>query len=933
MPTTAKLAALLLETAPEREGWSIVESPNSHGHYEELRQWASELSYTNWTADIHQRKSHLGLVLLWLESEAARRHFSEGVLWPVLRDKAIIPWHGHAFKELFVGEAASARHRELLECAARKHSVRHTFDDENGQNWYRLILLQFGFTRTDAKKHLALWLSGYGQGISAQILLPAKDLGAREFQFLWNSLRQFRLGRIEQATLESRLRANPWVLPEWCGDLVEAAKRSSVQPGDVASHEAAEIAFFEGPELRWQDAELPPEFAITLCNLDQLGLTAKDYELKADDQILTRIVRQPDGRYLPTGANKVVLACRPSLAVSLVASDGTIASYTDAVLWSLTEEVTLYSIRTGRAVPASERIRQGSGLYLIASGDVTIEPAAVNSTQLALGYSLHKIEAGWVSAPRALLDEDVVWSSDVGAAQSSAQHQQAVMARFTQTLDLSAPEWRNKPSPWRLPLHFEVPVGFVIDRLRWRRSDGQLVELDYVPRTLSLVEADAVRPLYLRIRIKSKEGTSRTQVVPVSVPFAAALRWDSAGRPHHHPEALKLLLSEANQYTWTFSLPQGAPDPRSCYYVEGNRVHGQLSVRPKKLPKLSGYGASLRILEDPYNRDVPIMTVALSILNNGQMKGVSRKTDPDGFHIRSVLTELGPDHRLRIWRSDPNGKSVVQELRANELQFSENGWVWLCAKSHDITIYATALEFRGECIGSYFDSRSWSVAINDSPPGTAAQVAVMLRAWKAPLLDASLSVNLCPWLRNNLSSVIPAFSISPAGTRQSGPGGGEWKISQDGSWQSAVNELLTIALPVPDTECARSLVEHFFPGPPNTESLGAVLCWHLAPLCPILAARVVRSYLALFPRTERQKFFNMPGINGLFSAKDDRAEEIGREIVNRDGNWVKQTVPDLASIDQLGTRAIRQPYRILATNEKYRRYALGHWMSEIQAQI
>ncbi len=242
MPTTSELAEILLETAPEHEGWSLVESPNAAGRYEELLDWAREMTTEQWFADITVRRPKVGLVLLWLESEVARRRCREGSLWPILGDREIVPWRNELHAELFLDAAhATQAHRILLRHAAKYYSLRNTFEDE-GQNWYRLIYLHFGFTHDDAVQRLAPWLSGQILPVSVQRLLENKDSGALAFQQLWSSLRLFRLGNLPKDVLSARLKSNPWVLPEWSGDLIKAALRSQAQIPRLSDLEAAEIA-------------------------------------------------------------------------------------------------------------------------------------------------------------------------------------------------------------------------------------------------------------------------------------------------------------------------------------------------------------------------------------------------------------------------------------------------------------------------------------------------------------------------------------------------------------------------------------------------------------------------------------------------------------------------------------------------------------------
>lgn len=120
MPSTAELAEILHKSAPEHEGWSLVESPNSADRYEELQQWAAGMTYQTWSGDLHLRGRQLGLVLLWLESEAARRHGGEGTLWPILSNRTLVPWASRVHSELFTGAGhATQTHRDLLRKAAR----------------------------------------------------------------------------------------------------------------------------------------------------------------------------------------------------------------------------------------------------------------------------------------------------------------------------------------------------------------------------------------------------------------------------------------------------------------------------------------------------------------------------------------------------------------------------------------------------------------------------------------------------------------------------------------------------------------------------------------------------------------------------------------------------------------------------------------------
>lgn len=64
MPTTSELAELLLETAPEHEEWSLVESSNAAGRFDDLLDWARGMTPFQWQVDFNIRRPQLGMVLL-----------------------------------------------------------------------------------------------------------------------------------------------------------------------------------------------------------------------------------------------------------------------------------------------------------------------------------------------------------------------------------------------------------------------------------------------------------------------------------------------------------------------------------------------------------------------------------------------------------------------------------------------------------------------------------------------------------------------------------------------------------------------------------------------------------------------------------------------------------------------------------------------------
>lgn len=929
MPTTAELADLILETAPEHKGWSIVESPNASNHYEQLLEWAAEITVRSWRMDSRLRSPQLGLVLLWLESEVARRQGREGSLWPILSNQNIVPWCDLVHRELFNGAGNPTQiHRIILRDAAEHYSLRHSFDSEEGQNWYRLINLQFGFTHDDAVQRLAFWLSGQAPPISVQELLESNDSGSMAFQQVWRSLRMFRLGNLSPEILEARLKSNIWVLPDWCGDLIEAARQSRAQNLEVEDLEAVEVKFFTPPHLVVPENE-QPYFTTSLCNLDQLGLSADSYELKAGEQTIALLIRQEDSSYYNAGPEFIKLPTQPTIMLSLVSSDGRIIEHNEAVLWNPIEEVTVYSQKTREMIPPGVRLRTGSGVYLIASSDVSLNPPPSESIDLGLGYGLHRIGQGWTGQLEGLLDEDVIWTTQAQVP-VEANVVYGVTAHFTNTLNLYAHDGIHPDPPWSLPIRFHIPPGWQFVRLRWRRGDGRLIELPNLPGHLTLTESDAVKPVVLRVRI-TNGARFRTDVVRIPVPLIAALKWTQEGKPYRHPPDNKLITAEADQFAWSFNLPARngeLQDPRECSFLEGTLLHERLRTRPSTLPQLAGFGAPLHIVSDPYWENSSIMKVAPCVIDGGVLGSVKWNLEVGGFFINSRFTELGPDHRLTAWKTNMDGDSNVGAIPLEMLEQREGGWFW--RPSEQIKLHAIALTFRGAKLGSWFDFR-WAQCLAGTLPGSIKETAALLRAWKAPLLHEDHNNSFSQavaWFSNHWLEILPVWLST---NEMAAPDGENWPmpLSSPG-WDAVVREFLFASFPNIDCQTSRELVDALAPGAHGAQAIGSAI-WRMVDVCPILAARVAHIYLNEFVmQPERNVFFQRFLLFSELDSTDERAEEIARKHGNRDGIWLKSNVPTFRKIERRGKAAIPYAFRILAKNQDFRLFALGKWLREIR---
>lgn len=968
MPTTSELAEILLETAPEHEGWSLVESSNAEGGYEDLLEWAREMTLSAWNMDFTVRRPQLGLVLLWLESEVVRRRGGEGTIWPILSDQQIVPWNTWVHSELFHGSGcATNKHRKLLEETARHFALRHTFGQEEGMHWFRLIYLQFGFTHDDAVKRLAGWLSGTAihLPISVQRLLGGKDSGAKSFQNLWYSLRAFRLGNLSQALTESRMRESPWVLSEWCVDLICAAKKSKAQALDSGGKEASEVSFFTAPQLTW-DLRHRPVFTTNLCNLQDRALDSSEYHFKTGDTILARLIKQADGSYHSDAGERIVLPAKPAVPLSLVEPvSGEIAAHDEVVLWDLQVEVSLYSAKSGLRLLPGENPKKGVELFLAASADVEIDPAPDTVVELPLGYRLHHLAKGWAGEISATLDGESIWSATMAAVNEADINGSAVLVRADTELDLRKDQWREGP-PWKIEVSFKAPKDWTITTIRQRRTgeggvdwvnlSGRLdsfeglewteggVASNRVKKSVAVTEIDCLKHLLFRVGIQSG-GKRRTELVKTTVPCVGVFKWDEFGIPERNAFGNNLLLGDARRHTWSFALPKQTGEEEELKELqlrEGNQIVGRVRSRPVRIPNLGGYGAPLRIFENPYQSQEVVMEVSPCVLDGGVLGPLTWAAEQDGFMIRSNYTDLGEDHRLLAWRSCEAGNVSVSDIPREILLAQDGGWLW--QTDNQQPVHAVALFFRGTRLGSWFHHHTWSRAAIESRGANPGEIAAMISAWKAPILkaDGDHFQTMAIWLSENLAAVLPVWLGKSA---MPGPDGSLWPLpGLDLSWLSAVGDLLLDVLPDPDADEVGELVEALAPDHKGIEALNTAL-FALLEVCPILAARVVKCYLSEFATTEQSQLFraqipyvlaneldaidrNQIGDNaGLDHEK--HADKIAKRLEQLDGFWLRTTVPSFGSIPVLGSVVLSQAYRTLSKRRDYKLYCLSRWWNEL----
>ncbi len=949
MPIFDRLIDRISASKPHHSAWSLAQLGGSEIAYQDLREWASKLSPYEFDDLSRQRPAHLGIVLLWLHAEVMRRHGGDGQVWPVLTDRSIVLWREHTRQKLYnaAGHLLPS-HGKLLEHGVQRFGLRHAFDEDDVQKWYQLIYLQFGFTHEDAKKRLSAWLSGQIRPISVGKLLSASDDGAREFQRMWSKLRQFRLGNVSRQKTGEHLRSCCWVLPEWTDDLLEAASKAQVSWG--AEDEAAaeeEEAFFTIPRLVW-DGQTPPSFQVELCRLEDLS-GDQDLELRCGGTILRRLLRQTDGGLALDGDSVVTLCSgvglKPQIELRLVAGDGTLVRHGVVTLWNGDADVSLLRPSDGLLV-AEDQLKSGQSFLAITFQDLILTPSAHEQTPIGSGYVLHRYQSNWNGVIQAKLDDMVVWSSTAFGTRPTPLPLDVLEVRWGETLDFTQ---AVNPSPWKTHIKIRVQNNeWTFAGMRWLNVDGQLMKFVQPPEHLSLVEADVARPIRLRVTLKHQSGRLATIPAILPPPVKGCLKWTEDDRPQAQHGDETLLAADARRLLWRFLLPlvkdhNGRPvevEPGACSFMEGDAISGRIRGRASILPIVAGYGAPAWISRDPYNSNEKLLTVASGVIDGGVI-GQIRFEGQKALVPRFGNFQLGTDHRLTVWLStenDPGAPTVVDRTSINE---TDSGWEFPVPEGS--LLLGLALFYQGMRLGSWVDPQRWSAEMLKLDIATPAELAALLRVWKAPLLHEQEANDhraaVVTWLRQHWRDVLPVWLAT--GGQLQGPAGEVWPCPQPSDhWIDTVQSLLSDSLPKPDSETCWAFVKEMAKErdvDSAFEQLGFVVTG-VADVCPLLGARLLETALNapvadIAIRNNQVRLITQ--LMAVYIATGDQdlaANDLARRFGGRDGHWLRTSIQSLRELNQ-PHRTPSLSYRRLAMSSKFRKFAFGVWLQEIRSRL
>jgi hypothetical protein len=769
-----KSAGRLIEAGRKMERpWSIAELRLGSDDFAWLSSWALGLSGSivrTYLANRHQTSkfgeikvsyaSALGLMLIAFASEAARRDATDGSLWPsVRRDSSGGPRFSQgADKALFnSNDYPVDEFRKAVRLAVKVFGLRHAFDEAKGKHRYYLtIFLQFGFSREDAHRRLALWLAGHPSQEAIRNLREGRQKST-SFRLFWNRLRLGNSRWISQDDLRRSLEKSPWTCAEWIEDLIEASKRERVCCTAATDRETlfkSTVQLLSEPRFTWK-LPAPPCYTTRLQGLSDLALSEAEYELQVAGSRRLGIVEDEDGNYRSTSSEEIDL---PGNSTSVTAE---LLNANEEIIWTDVLDCrdpsalfTAYKLPSGSRM-AEMGLFDPQGTYaLVVPHGFEVEPKRDYRAIPGSNLTAHLIEPGQISETRITKDGLPFWQPTIPGRppkresdasrkinaeirslpmagpysvlprlQVQVRHPADITIHQARILDQDYPETRNGRMTCFGP--FSAPVELLV-------YPG---DLDSPPGTVDIL---------LRI-----ENGDRLELVRKRANYnghGAAIRrgenWDAipaSGLPF-------LTIEDAETHLFHIVPPHKQAAQASFHgsryipieawsVLEMDRAVGGIGRR-STIRGLQGYGAPLVVrCGSGYHSES--VTLAESVTDPGDIREVCAPTESeDGLRsVRIHLThhvEIEPGrHRVLWW--DRSGKSVWLEPSPVCLDgaLPRDDWWTVTLPEWAGEYRALGVAYQGMRLGSWW-SRGWADGLNELDAQGLAEILPWL---KLPILD------------------------------------------------------------------------------------------------------------------------------------------------------------------------------------------------------
>ena len=592
------------------------------------------------------RQACLGLLLLALAAETARREATEKTLWPYVRHTSYQELRfGDADSELFLQGQPSRILKAALQSAVETFGLRHATDGaQTNVPYYLTIFLQFGFTIRDAEHRLPAWLAGQPLQVAMEHLATlGGHLGSGSFAELWRDMRHCRGGLLPTEALRKRLGNSPWVLTVWRDillSLIGQARPSSAAGGDDGPRGGLET-LLGPPRLVWPGGGAP-HFECRIAGLATASLPGREYTMRISGRVVARIERGEGGFESDRDAVSIP-GFPPAFAVELRDEESGASEALSCECFDPQEPALLLDLRSGRTLEAGARLDAAGRYALVYADDLTLHPEPDEWRAVRCGAMTLRVAAmaGNTLGARLLTQEGtIVWESRTDSNGSIAPAWARVKLNVV----------GNSAGPPSVPIGESYEVAI-------RHRAG--VRVTFVRRGMEPMEPRPIRP-----------GLTHVGPIPTTVPFLGRDSKWLIGLEHEGESARVAHEFQPPRHggaifrgdAWEVLEPQNAlaaDDLRRSPVLIlpppawGDRTLGEGEVwavmegedwvdvprsRPGVVKRLSGLGAPLTVRLGPFNavpatppvggpKRIDALVLADRVLDQGLVRGLLRDSE------------------------------------------------------------------------------------------------------------------------------------------------------------------------------------------------------------------------------------------------------------------------------------------------------------------
>ncbi len=728
--------------------WSICELRMTVQDVQWLRDWAAALDrqQLKLSLDYSARRPYVGLLLLTLAAESCRRDSRERGIWQVF---ANANWNEDVQLLLFGDiDYPHKNVRDCLEDACRCFGLRHAFDLQLQDSWYLTAKLQFGFTLHGARDQLALWMVGNPHAAIRQLTEPDGVWRSDSFVELWDTLKKFRSGKIDERRTRTLFSNSPWVLAEWIDDLLGAATKQvnsgytgyfpdegqtrsrQDQPDsdrfevEVEAEESCQVLITQ-PRLVWRDDSIDFQSRLLFDALE--GLRGEIYFLSANDHEIELFRRQQDGTYSGLRGNQTLTISSDSDSVSVVLAEqnGNAVVCQTLGIGDDGSELLVFD-SSGRATSIAKMNRELEYTLRLPLQTV-VKTCAATQVFDSGKYRWVRVFPGWDESLSIQIPGDSEAMELSSIAEDSARDDWAKSISVTLEQGHGSPQQR---------------------RLRVSQIDGMTVESVQIEGRSIEFDRNDIGPVITRPIPRPSmrhDGTFRVRVVVKghrSRVLYRSLCWESTGMVVQQDGRWKQVAADAVLDRTLLSRKPLAIYPGRTEREEGwtlfesARIVNSRFQRETRLTDLGVRGWPLHVSDHQFNRAAGAKSLKLcgAIVDHGIVADGVQLAGSKLVRLSLLdCIELGDEHHVVLWTE--SGK--LANISFENIVVDGGEWTVDPEKAgidNDDPVVAAAIAFRGTRLGSWWSDEWWRVLLSVDDSDAAESAATCLRWFRLPLM-------------------------------------------------------------------------------------------------------------------------------------------------------------------------------------------------------